>query len=68
MTAQVYDGTEHVVTGYEVTGISNVLYTKEQLQLQRKCRSKAYSCRKDRYGPDGSKLQKRKCELQQCDL
>ena len=61
----VYDGEEHVVTGYEVTEIT--VY-EGQLQLQRKCRSKTYSCGNDRYGPDGSKLQKRKCELQQCNL
>ena len=29
----VYDGTEHVVTGYEVTGISNVLYTKDNFSF-----------------------------------
>ena len=31
--SKVYDGTEHVVTGYEVTGISNVLYTKDNFSF-----------------------------------
>ena len=29
----VYDGEEHVVTGYEVTEISNVLYTKDNFSF-----------------------------------
>ena len=29
----VYDGTEHKVTGYKVTGISNVLYTKDNFSF-----------------------------------
>ena len=31
--SKVYDGTEHVVTGYEVTEISNVLYTKDNFSF-----------------------------------
>ena len=31
--SKTYDGTEHVVTGYEVTGISNVLYTKDNFSF-----------------------------------
>ena len=35
MTAQTYDGTEHEVTGYEVTAISNVAVYGGRFQLQR---------------------------------
>ena len=53
MTAQIYDGTEHKVTGYKVTDISNELYAEGDFELQRNSGGEAYGSRNDLYGPEG---------------
>ena len=41
----VYDGEEHVVTGYEVTEISNVLYTKDNFSFSGNAEAKRTAVR-----------------------
>ena len=48
----VYDGTEHKVTGYKVTAISNELYKEGDFELQRNSGGEAYGSRNDLYGSD----------------
>ncbi len=48
--SKVYDGTEHVVTGYEVTEISNVLYTKDNFSFSGNAEAKRTAVGKTEMG------------------
>ena len=48
--SKVYDGTEHVVTGYEVTGINNVLYTKDNFSFSGNAEAKRTAVGKTEMG------------------
>ena len=45
--SKTYDGTEHKVTGYEVTAISNELYKEGDFELQRNSGGEAHGSRND---------------------
>ena len=60
---ETYDGTEHIVTGYDVTKISNSLYRAARLHLQRKRRSEGNRRRKLRHGAESGRFHEQQHQL-----
>ena len=63
MTAQVYDGEEHKVTGYKVTAISNELYTEGDFDFIGTAEAKRTEAGTTYDGAEGRGFCKQECEL-----
>ena len=66
--SKTYDGTEHKVTGYVATDISNKLYKEGDFSFSGTAEAKRTEAGTTYDGPEGRGFCKQECELQQCNL